>query len=148
VDASSGSRTILSYPQGVTPPGVEQICPAWIQNSKVLFTDHTAGASGVAAAQLAHQWGVPVVMDLESLAAPELESLLACADHLIVGEAFARAVSGESDPAAMVRALLGERAACVVTAGERGCWYAERGRAAAHFPALEVKVVDTTGCGD
>jgi len=35
-----------------------------------------------------------------------------------------------------------------VTAGERGCWYAERDGPVHHVPALVVPVVDTTGCGD
>jgi sulfofructose kinase len=40
--------------------------------------------------------------------------------------------------------------ACVVTAGERGCWYMSRetGDAVRHQPACRVQVVDTTGCGD
>jgi sulfofructose kinase len=49
----------------------------------------------------------------------------------------------------MVRALDSpDRACCVVTAGERGCWYAERDGEVHHFPAYQVEVVDTTGCGD
>jgi sulfofructose kinase len=36
----------------------------------------------------------------------------------------------------------------VVTAGEQGCWYAERDGPVRHFPAYRVQVVDTTGCGD
>jgi sulfofructose kinase len=35
-----------------------------------------------------------------------------------------------------------------VTAGERGCWYAEYDGPVQHFPAFQVEVVDTTGCGD
>ena len=36
----------------------------------------------------------------------------------------------------------------MVTAGERGCWYAERDGEVLHVPAFRVQVVDTTGCGD
>jgi sulfofructose kinase len=35
-----------------------------------------------------------------------------------------------------------------VTAGDEGCWYAERDGAVKYVPALPVQVVDTTGCGD
>ncbi len=40
------------------------------------------------------------------------------------------------------------RAAVVVTAGERGCWYAGPEGEVRHQPALRVEAVDTTGCGD
>ncbi len=49
----------------------------------------------------------------------------------------------------MVRVLSGpDRACCVVTAGERGCWYSERGGGVRHLAAFQVETVDTTGCGD
>jgi ribokinase len=58
-------------------------------------------------------------------------------------------VTGEREPAAMVRALSRrERACTVVTAGEQGCWYAEGSAEVSHCPALKVAAVDTTGCGD
>jgi sulfofructose kinase len=60
-------------------------------------------------------------------------------------------MTGESDPAAMVRALYSScHTACVVTVGDRGCWYISRrlGDEVHHTPAYRVKVVDTTGCGD
>ena len=41
-----------------------------------------------------------------------------------------------------------QRACCVVTDGDRGCWYAEYGGKMIHYPAFQVPVIDTTGCGD
>jgi sugar/nucleoside kinase (ribokinase family) len=70
-------------------------------------------------------------------------------DHLIVGIEAARAITGEQRVEEMARALSSERtAACVVTAGAKGCGYSLYGGAVEHFPAYAVKVVDTTGCGD
>jgi sulfofructose kinase len=70
-------------------------------------------------------------------------------DHLVIGIDFAKQVTGENNPEEMVRALSNtDRACCLVTAGERGCWYSERGREVHHFPAFSVQAVDTTGCGD
>ena len=49
--------------------------------------------------------GIPVVADLERLSGPEVLELARQVDHLIVGTGFAGHVTGESEPAAMVRAL-------------------------------------------
>jgi sulfofructose kinase len=79
---------------------------------------------------------------------PGAEELLCEVDHLIVGIALAAQVTGETRPERMVRALSDGRACCAITAGDRGCWYAERGAEVRHVPAHRVSVVDTTGCGD
>jgi sulfofructose kinase len=114
-----------------------------------LFVDHLAADAGVRAVELAHAHNIPVVADIERESSPRAEELIRQADHLIVSVALAGRLTGETQPERMVQALssLG-RACCVVTAGERGCWYAERGNAVHHFPAFKVEVVDTTGCGD
>jgi sugar/nucleoside kinase (ribokinase family) len=82
---------------------------------------------------------------------PGTADSLAGVDHLIVGRAFAAAVTGEDEPAAAAAALARMRAGkalSAVTAGAQGCWYVQADGRAGHQPALCVDVVDTTGCGD
>jgi sugar/nucleoside kinase (ribokinase family) len=151
VDRSTGGRTILVSAAGVTSPAAGSYPGETIAACRVLLVDGTVAAFAVEAVRTAHQRGIPVVADLERLSGPEVLELVREVDHLIVGAEFAGWVTGESEPAAMVRALRRLRqAACVVTAGERGCWYAasETGDEVRHVPACRVQAVDTTGCGD
>lgn len=150
VDRSTGSRTVLSSRAGVVPPSPEMAAAETLSACRVLFVDHTVAAFALEAVPLARRLGIPVVADLERVT-PEASALLPLVDHLVVGESFARQVTGATGPAAMVRGLMTPgRVACVVTAGERGCWYAgeETGGEVRHQPALRVQAVDTTGCGD
>ena len=111
--------------------------------------DHTVVSGGLRASALAHEQGIPVVGDIEDETGPGVAELMRQIDHLIVGVELAERVTGKGEPAAMVHALCaGKQACCAVTAGEQGCWYAERGGEVQHVSAFKVQVVDTTGCGD
>ncbi len=149
VDQATAQRSILFSAEGVTERQPEEITDDLIANCRVLFVDHFAIAAGLRAVELAHARGIPVVGDLEREGDPRLPDLMRQVDHLILSIRFAARVTGQSEPEAIVRALSGpERACCAVTAGERGCWYSERGGEVRHVPAFPVRVVDTTGCGD
>lgn len=121
-----------------------------IQASRVLLVDRFGLPGMKRAARIARESGVPVVADFENHRTPGLAGLLALADHLIVSEDFARAVTGARTPAAAAQKLWrSDRAAVVVTCGAKGCWFYEGGAAKArHLPAFPVRAVDTTGCGD
>lgn len=150
VDRATGGRTVLSSRAGAVPPPPEMASADLIGACRVLFIDHTVAAFALTAIPLAQHLGIPVVVDLERVT-PEALTLAGLVDHLVVGAEFARQVTGRAAPEEMVAALFHPgRAACVVTAGEQGCWYADR-RAdgeVRHQPAYRVQVVDTTGCGD
>jgi len=149
VDRSTALRGILYVMADIRlDPG--EITDDLVANCRVLFVDHTVAEAGLRAVELAHAYDIPVVGDIENETFPGVSDLMCQIDHLIVGVGFAERVTGEHDPAGMVRALTEScRAWCiVVTAGERGCWYSERGGEIQHVPALKVQVVDTTGCGD
>lgn len=149
VDQATGSRTILYSAEGVTPLRPAQVTETLINRCRVLFVDNRAVEAGIRAAELAHSLGIRVVGDIEPEIRPEALELMRQIDHLIIGIELAGQVTGESRPERIVGALAGsERACCVVTAGERGCWYSEWGGAVEHVPAFRVQVVDTTGCGD
>jgi ribokinase len=148
VDQASGQRTILYSAEGVTPYRPEDITENLVAQCRVLFVDNRAVAAALPAVALARRLGIPVVADIELELEPDTPALMDQVDHLIVGIELAARVTGASQPEQMVRALAGKRAGCVVTAGERGCWYAAQGGPVQHVPAFPVQAVDTTGCGD
>lgn len=149
VDQSTGQRTILYTSTGFTQRRAEEISHELVANCRLLFVDHLTGAGGLRAVELARVHGIPIVADIEREDGPGLADLIRLVDHLIVGVDLAGRLTGENEPGDMVGALLeGGRACAVVTAGEHGCWYAERGGRVWHCPAFQVQVVDTTGCGD
>jgi ribokinase len=148
VDRQKKTRTIL-YRRGNIEPPPEAINETLIGQCRALLIDNFTPMAGLQAARIAHRLGIPVVADLESTQTSGLDNLMAHIDHLIIGQELARRLTGGSDIADMVRQLSGEkRACCAITAGERGCWYAQSGGDVNHFPAFRVQVVDTTGCGD
>ena len=63
---------------------------------------------------------------------------------------FARSWTGERSPAAILERLWSpDRAAVVLTDGERGSYLRQRGDGRLwHVPACKVTAVDTTGAGD
>jgi sulfofructose kinase len=149
VDQSTGERTIFYSGEGVTLGSAEEISDELIARCRVLFVDHLTASTGLRAVELAHAHAIPVVADIEQETRPRAVELMGQADHLVVGIKLAGRVTGETRPERMVQALSrAERACCVVTAGEKGCWYSEHGSSIRHFPAFKVQVVDTTGCGD
>jgi ribokinase len=149
VDNSTADRCILFSTEGVKEPPAEMITAELLGRCRVVFLDHYVVETGPRILDLARAQSIPVVGDIEAVRDDRVPELMERIDHLIVGTALAGEVTGETDPAAMVRGLSGpDRACCVVTAGERGCWYSERGGEVAHVPAFSVPVVDTTGCGD
>jgi sulfofructose kinase len=150
VERSSGQRTILYWNARVIEPEPQEITEDMIAACRVLLVDHTMARAGLHAARLAHARLVPVVGDIEKEPEPRALDLMDQIDHLIVSTRFAGRVTGKREPQDMVRALSRpERACCVVTDGEQGCWYLrEHGGDVHHLPALPVQAVDTTGCGD
>lgn len=88
-----------------------------------------------------------IVADVEA----EVDSAsLRQVQHLVLPMPFARQLTGETEPAAIVTALWNDRrATVVVTDGADGVWFRDAARAECQYqPSFEVAVVDTTGCGD
>jgi sugar/nucleoside kinase (ribokinase family) len=149
VDIPSASRVILFNSEGVGEPDSSVVTEDLITSSRILFIDNTAYKSGLLAAGFAHAHGIPVIADIESINLPDLNRFLNLIDHLIVGIDTARAITYKQTVDDMVYELSNpQRATCVVTDGANGCWYSEHGGIVHHFPAYQVPVVDTTGCGD
>jgi sulfofructose kinase len=149
IDQSNGQRTILYSTEISSIPQPEEIPLSLISDCKVLVTDYVAGVSGVFAARQARSLGIPVVADIENISSPDVKELMVLTNHLIMGFDLAHELTGEEQPANMVHAMARKnRDVTVVTAGAQGCWYCLQMDTVYHVPALKVKVVDTTGCGD
>ena len=149
VDRGTGQRSILFDAAGVTAPPPEAIRPEWFAGCRVVFVDHTVVESAARAIECAHAAGAVVLADVERDTGPLLPEVIRQVDHLVVGARMGGILTGAAEPPDMVRLVSDPGRACaVVTAGERGCWYSERGEPVRDFPAFPVRAVDTTGCGD
>lgn len=99
----------------------------------------------------ARDGGALVTMDLLSGVPDLLEAattLLPCVDYVLPNEEQIRRMTGKADPHSAARDLLDRGAnGVVVTLGAAGSLVVTR-KKAIRIPALDVPVVDTTGCGD
>ncbi len=149
VDMTDGKRSILFSNEGVTEPIPDEVPETLIASSGVLFIDHQACNIGLHAAILAKKRNIPVIVDLEGDPHSNLVKLISLVDHLIVGIDFAQKLTGKSEIEEIMTSLnRQDHAACVVTAGDKGCWFCEHGLETQYFPALSISAIDTTGCGD
>ena len=131
-----------------------------IQNSRALLIgapDALAGLTGEELAQIARaarSSGALVAVDVLHPGRPEdldrLAPLLAVTDWFIPNGDQLLALTDREEPADAIKDALALGAGGVaVTLGADGCLVAWQGSGApVHLPALEVQVVDTTGCGD
>jgi sulfofructose kinase len=149
VEAGNGYRTILFTRAGALYPTEQDVNTALARGPRVLFVDPVPGDIIIHAVTQAQANGITVVADIENVAPAAAQHLLLHADHLIIGIQAGRRVTGLETPAKIVAELRNTNRACsVITAGEHGSWYSERGGPVIHIPALKVNAVDTTGCGD
>jgi ribokinase len=148
VDQCHGSRNIFCHRGSAVPLGGTEFPAGLLRGSRVLHLDGSHPAAAVAAARLARESGIVVVLDGGSWR-PELEPLLPFIDHLVVSEAFARTLCPGSSPRETLKHLIVYGAQAVtVTFGAKGSWTLSRTGKMFHQPAFDVAVVDTTGCGD
>ncbi len=159
VDQATYSRTILAHVEGHV--GADPLLPSAdvIRSAAVLLVDHHGLEGTLRAARIARDAGIAVVGDIERAnpipgGRDKLAVVLPHIDHLVVPLGFARDWTGLDDAAAAASRLWEDgirdgvgRSAIVVTCGADGCWYNDGGEPA-HFPAFDVEVADTTGCGD
>lgn len=150
VEEETHTRTILYDTSGAGGAHPHRPAREIIEQSRVLLVDRWGMEGMIRAAKIARKARVPVVGDLENFSVPRFDELLVLADHLVVPEAFVTKYCGTRSAARGARQLWREdRQAVVVTCGREGCWALDSStEAPVHFPAFEVPVVDTTGCGD
>jgi sugar/nucleoside kinase (ribokinase family) len=102
--------------------------------------------------QEAKRRGRTVTFDLIAANAETIgivKPLLPYIDYFMPSIEEARDMSGESTPEDCARFYIDNGAACCVfTLGGEGAYYAHRDGTRFKSPAYDIKVVDTTGCGD
>jgi len=146
--AADGERFIAYDDAG--PHGTsETLADDTLARGRVLLIDGFATHAHSVVGR-ARALGLAVVADIEWTIGPGTDALMALADHLVLPFGFARAYTGESAAASILRRLWSDdRAAVVLTDGERGVYMRQRGDAVLwHIPAHEVGAVDTIGAGD
>ncbi len=148
VDESTGQRTIMAGRSPIQLDSAE-VPVKLVTSARYLHLDTTCRKAALAAAQIARDSGITVVLDADSLSRPqEIEELMRLTDVLIASKVFTEEISGVSDPQAALK-LLSEYgpSITVVTLGEEGSHTQAAGRSF-HTSAFPVDVVDTTGAGD
>ncbi len=118
-----------------------------IAGAKVLHLDGLDQDNSLAAARIARQAGVKVVLDMGTLRSRSSE-LIGYGDHVIASEVFKEAFAPGTDPEEAVRRLhdLGPETA-VITLGKAGSM-GFCGQEMIFQPSFPVRAVDTTGAGD
>ncbi len=142
-----GTRTVFWRRPTGRPLGTGEFDAEKLRQAEMLYTDGLMIDAALAAAEVASNAGIRVVVDAGTLREGMLD-LARLSDTFIVSEQFARQLVGGDDPEAACRelAVLGTRLVGV-TLGARGYVVVENGqfiRGAAH----PVQALDTTGCGD
>ena len=150
-DDSAHTRNIFFNLGPIRPLAPSRVTPELVGKAKVLLVDQLGAETHVAAADCARGLGVPVVGDMEWPDAPGWQDLVERIDHLILPLDFARAATGLIEPAEIVHKLhtATPRACTAVTYGADGCVFLTAGdQAVRRQKAFDVRVVETTGCGD
>ncbi len=148
VDESTGQRTIMAGGSTATLSPTD-IPAHLVKSARYLHLDTTCRQAALAAARIARESGVTVVLDADSLSRPDnIEELMRLTDVLIASRVFYEGLTGVADPNAAAKILSGYGSSVtVVTLGEEGSLTLASGRSF-HTPAFPVDVVDTTGAGD
>lgn len=155
VDRAGGTRTILMDKSRVRELPPDGVPDRLIAASRALYVDAWHLDAGARAVEAARRHGVQTIADFEEHDPARVRPLLPMIDHLILPVGYAGRLAGADDDAAGLAVTLAAtapagRPCTAVTVGTAGCWYVTPGDPgrARHVPAFEVRVTDTTGCGD
>jgi ribokinase len=142
-----GRRTIFWHRPTGPPPAPDELDYQSIRTVEVFHTDGLFAEASLAAAKVAKEAGVKVVVDGGSLREGMLD-LARLSDYFLASETFSKALVGEGKPLDTCHKLAELGPGVVgVTLGARGYVALAEGRIIER-PAYPVHPVDTTGCGD
>jgi len=146
-EKNGGKRTIFWRRPTGPPPLPNELNYDLIRQARVFHTDGLFTEASLAAARIAKDAGVPVVVDAGTLRDGMLELAKYC-DYLIVSEVFAKDFIKMNNPHQACEELQKLGPDIVgVTLGERGYLALNHDRWIERA-AYPVKAIDTTGCGD
>ena len=148
VDEATGERTVLwdRHPRLALKPSeikLEMFCGA-----RALLIDGCDVEACAAAARWAHEAGIPMVADLDTIY-KNVEKLLPLIDYPVASHNFFPALTGVSDPFRALETAAREYHihAPAMTLGRDGALILSGGRYF-YSPGFAVEAVDTTGAGD
>lgn len=148
VEDGTGERTILWDRDARIRIRPDALPRDEIRAARAILVDAHDVPASAAAARIAREAGVPVVVDAEKVQ-EGTEGLLPLCDHLVAASEFIAALYPGADPvegAAAMHRRFAPRSS-VVTLGRRGA-VGFHGAERVAAPAIPVRAVDTTGAGD
>jgi ribokinase len=147
VEPKAGRRTIFWQRPTGTPLKPYEISEDKIRTATILHTDGLLIEASLHACRIAHQAGIPVIVDAGTLREGMLD-LASLSDYFIASETFARQFWKNGSPLDACAMLLEHGPSlAAVTLGAAG-YVARYGNTVISKPAYPVASVDTTGCGD
>jgi len=148
IDRSTGERTVLWRRDDCLRISPEHISPEQISCARLLHIDGHDTPAVAHAAAIAHQYGVPVTVDVDTIY-HGFDRVLPNVDYLIASSEFPTAWTGTRDPFRALEALQREYGMKVaaMTLGAHGSLARVDGKFV-YAPAFVVNCVDTTGAGD
>jgi sugar/nucleoside kinase (ribokinase family) len=153
----NGERPALHVPGATSRLGLADIDLAAVAGCRALVVGGPDALGGFASdglpAVVAAAGGALVVADVLHQGSPRdferIAGLLGLADWFAPNSDQIRALTGRRDVGTAVRDVLAAGTGAVaVTLGADGCLVTAADGELVHVPAIEVDVVDTTGCGD
>lgn len=106
VDERTGTRNIFFDTNGFVGADSRSPRPALIRRARVLLIDHLRVERTLRIVRIAKQAAIPIVADLEGgTEEPGFDELVRLADHLVLSEEFACALTGAESAEGAVRAL-------------------------------------------
>ncbi|MDE0627103.1 MAG: PfkB family carbohydrate kinase [Bryobacterales bacterium] len=148
IDQTTGERTILWKRPDCLQIVPDQIAPEQILGARVLHIDGHDTAAVEHAARIAHEHGIPVTVDVDTIYRG-FDRVLPFVDYLIASTNFPVQWTSQRDPflaLELIQREYGMRVAAM-TLGPYGALALHEGRF--HYsPAFVVNCQDTTGAGD
>jgi sulfofructose kinase len=148
IDRSTGERTVLwRRPEELRlEPG--EITPEQITCGRLLHIDGHDTAAVERAAQIAHQAGIPVTVDVDTIY-HGFDRVLPWVDYLVASSEFPVQWTDQRDPFRALELIQDEyqMRVAAMTLGPHGALARVEGRFI-YSPAFVVNCVDTTGAGD
>jgi sugar/nucleoside kinase (ribokinase family) len=149
IEQFSGERTIMWYHDDGTRIPVEEVKREQIVRGRVLHIDGFDTKAAIQAAEWAHEAGMPVTIDLDTVY-PGVDELLPKVDCLITSQGLANELAGTMDERQALKTLCKNYGCYLVamTQGSRGALAYVEGQFLASSAFRPPVLKDTTGAGD